>query len=269
MKRFILVVSLMVTAGAFAQLPMTDLVQIKIAAEAGDAAAQDKLAEQYRAHSDTSQALIWYRKAATQGYTDAQAKLGNMLWMRYEMHLDRTPETRAAVAAEALKWISLAANEGNKSAQSDFAQMWIKGSIVGQNYLEAYKWGELASRTSSSFEASFIMGKSTRDSAVLKLNTAQLEEAQARVNNFVVKSATPDQVAEPAGIKELHLNGISGKPDDRLALINNRTFGVGDKITLKLGEKSVRVQCLEIREASVIVSVEGVTGTRELKNNVR
>ena len=43
------------------------------------------------------------------------------------------------------------------------------------------------------------------------------------------------------------------------------TFGVGDKISLKLGGKPVVVQCLEIHESSAVISVEGISGTREIK----
>ena len=266
MKNFMCLAVLFIAAAAFAQSPVPDLAQIKIAAEAGDAAAQDKLADQYHSRGDSAQAVIWYRKAALQGCLHAQGKLGDILLLRYEMHLDSKPETRAAIAAESLKWISLAASQDNKLAQADLAELCYKGTLVKQDFVEAYKWGEVASR-GSPFEPASITGKSVRDSAILKMDTAQLEEARKRVDKFAPKSATPEQLAEPVWAKEIHLTGISGKPSERLAVINNRTFGVGDKISLKLGGKPVVVQCLEIHESSAVISVEGISGTREIKLN--
>jgi hypothetical protein len=60
-------------------------------------------------------------------------------------------------------------------------------------------------------------------------------------------------------------SSISGTPDRRFALINNETFAKGDQATVKVGDKQVMVHCIEIRESSVVVSIEGIDGTRELK----
>jgi len=70
------------------------------------------------------------------------------------------------------------------------AQLCLKGSLVKLDYVEAYKWGELATH-GSQFEPSSITGKSVRDAAILKMSAAQIEEARNRVNSFVPKSANP------------------------------------------------------------------------------
>jgi len=193
MKRIYLAIFLIIGGNLFAQADLPDLAKIKIAAEAGDAAAQDKLAEQYQGRGDTAKAIFWYRKSAVQNFVRAQSKLGNMLFMRYEMHLDLKSETRAALGAEAVKWISLAANQDNKQAETDFAQIYFNGSLVKQDFIEAYKWGELASH-GSPLEPPSSMGKSIRDAAILKLDTAQIKEAQKRVNSFVPQPATAPPV---------------------------------------------------------------------------
>jgi hypothetical protein len=56
--------------------------------------------------------------------------------------------------------------------------------------MNAYKWGELASR-GPQFEPSSITGKSVRDAAILKMSAAQIEEARKRVENFKPTPATP------------------------------------------------------------------------------
>jgi hypothetical protein len=61
------------------------------------------------------------------------------------------------------------------------------------------------------------------------------------------------------------LKGISGSKTNRVALINNRTFAVGDLVKIKLAERMIAVRCLEIRDKSVIVSVGGLTKWKEIR----
>ena len=52
---------------------------------------------------------------------------------------------------------------------------------------------------------------------------------------------------------ELKLSGISGSADHRLAIINNRTFEIGEEGDVTSGLDHVRIRCLEIKSDSVIV----------------
>ena len=65
--------------------------------------------------------------------------------------------------------------------------------------------------------------------------------------------------------EELRLKSISGTPKKRVALINNETLGVGDNVRVPMGEKTVRVHCLEIREQSVLIRVDSEEKDRELR----
>jgi protein disulfide-isomerase len=71
--------------------------------------------------------------------------------------------------------------------------------------------------------------------------------------------------APPPRYTELVLKGISGPKNRRLAMINNQTLSAGDAAPVKVGEKRVRVRCVEVREKSVLVAVEGETSQREIK----
>jgi len=62
----------------------------------------------------------------------------------------------------------------------------------------------------------------------------------------------------------LTLKSISGTGTKRLALINNATLSAGETGKVRLGAGEVKIRCEEIREASVIVTVEG-KGKRELR----
>jgi len=259
MKKLIIALTFAVTC-AFAQPTAPTLEQIKIAADAGDPIAQDKLAKRFAYGS--AEAEMWYRKAAEQGYAHAQGRLGNMLLMRSRMTFGLKPDAHAAIADEAVKWITLAANQGDKQGQADLASIYLEGKLVKQDLIEAYKWGELSSVSSEGFSLS---GGFTRDHAILKMNADQIAEARRRVAAFVPHQPQKSDLPEPAWIQKIKLGGISGTPDRRLVLINNKTFAKGDQTALKIGEKRVMVRCLEIREASVVVSIEGLDGTRELK----
>ena len=61
------------------------------------------------------------------------------------------------------------------------------------------------------------------------------------------------------------LKSISGTPKRRFALLNDQTFAAGDTIPVKLLDGKVKIRCLEVRERSVLVAVQGETGPREIK----
>ena len=61
----------------------------------------------------------------------------------------------------------------------------------------------------------------------------------------------------PPRFNELVLKGISGPNNKRLAMINNQTFGVGESALLMLGDAHRKVKCVEIREKSVLVTIDG------------
>lgn len=62
------------------------------------------------------------------------------------------------------------------------------------------------------------------------------------------KTAVPDALV---------LKGISGTPDRRFALINDRTLMRNEVAKVRVGKTNVTVRCLEISEASVTVQVNG------------
>jgi hypothetical protein len=55
----------------------------------------------------------------------------------------------------------------------------------------------------------------------------------------------------------LALKGISGTDSKRFALINDKTFIAGEERDVFTGASRVRVHCIEIRENSVTVEVNG------------
>jgi len=69
----------------------------------------------------------------------------------------------------------------------------------------------------------------------------------------------------PPKYTDLALKNLSGSRNRRLALINNQTLTVGESALVRLGDGQVKVRCLEIRESSVVIQVDGQEQSRELK----
>ncbi len=67
----------------------------------------------------------------------------------------------------------------------------------------------------------------------------------------------------PTKYGELTLKGISGGKDRRMALINNETFMAGETGNVKVQDGRVEIICNEVREDSVLITVDGKQ--RELK----
>ena len=106
---------------------------IRLAAEQGDASAQDDLGLMYAdgrgVPRDSTEAVRWYRLAAEQGLADGQKNLGDMYMDGRGVPQDET---------EAVRWYRLAADQGRAAAQYFLGGMYANGRGVPQDYVAAY-----------------------------------------------------------------------------------------------------------------------------------
>ena len=110
--------------------------ELRSLAEQGVAKKQYYLGRYYEAGLDGfpqnyAEAEKWYRKAAEQGYADAQCQLGDM-YFRGQRVLKN--------AAEAWEWYLLAAEQGSEYSQSQLAYMCALGAGRDQSYAAAVYW---------------------------------------------------------------------------------------------------------------------------------
>ena len=77
-------------------------------------------------------------------------------------------------------------------------------------------------------------------------------------------TAVVPEVAPIVGPTSLVVHGITGQPGNRVALINNRNFVTGEEIRVRVPGGSSLVKCEEIRESSVIVTIQGGTERFEI-----
>lgn len=68
----------------------------------------------------------------------------------------------------------------------------------------------------------------------------------------------------PREAASLRLNGVSGPPSNRLAIINGKTLAAGESATVKLAGHAVTFRCLSITERSAKVIIDGGPGPEEL-----
>jgi hypothetical protein len=55
----------------------------------------------------------------------------------------------------------------------------------------------------------------------------------------------------------LVLKGLSGTPEQRLAIINDRTVAEGEEADVSTGGGRVRIRCIQIKSDSVVIEVAG------------
>jgi hypothetical protein len=58
-------------------------------------------------------------------------------------------------------------------------------------------------------------------------------------------------------VSSLVLKGISGTAEQPLAIINNRTFGVGDEQDIVTPQGRIHVRCVEVKTNSVVIETSG------------
>ncbi len=73
----------------------------------------------------------------------------------------------------------------------------------------------------------------------------------------------PHEESESPGIVALTLKGFSGGAGNRLAIINDHTFAVGEEREVTTVSGRIKIRCLEIEESSVVVTV-GNSARREV-----
>ena len=73
------------------------------------------------------------------------------------------------------------------------------------------------------------------------------------------------QPVKPTAVPDtLVLRGISGTPQRRFALVNDTTLEKGEQAKVRVGSTNVVVRCVEISDASVVLSVAGASEPTQL-----
>src|SRR5665213_1534735 len=159
---------------ALAQAPGIDAALLA-KANAGDAAAQVRVGEQYAAGTgvtqDYAQAAEWYRKAADQNYVAGEIHLA-------DLYRDGDGVTRDK--AQAAEWYRKAADQGDPSAQGTLAMLYVMGQGVPQNDGEAFFWLDLAAAVKSPKQDQYAANRQNIGTRITADEVATIRERVAK-----------------------------------------------------------------------------------------
>ena len=180
---------------AVAQSP-TEIEELRLAAEQGDADAQYELGRMYNKGEgvppDGQEAVRWLQLAAEQGNANAQNKLGVMY---------ANGEGVSQDYQEAGRWFRLAAEQGNALAQNNLGRMYNKGEGMPQNYGEAARWYRLAAEQGNAnaqavLGAMYVTGEGVPQDYVQSHKWINLAASQTTPEKAEDNRSLRDQLAE-------------------------------------------------------------------------
>jgi hypothetical protein len=144
-------------------------------ANAGDAGAAISVGEAYATApgraQDCKQAATWYEKAG--GIAGAMHLAG-----LYRDGCKLLPRDMA----QAAQWYAKAADLGDPTAQGTLGTLYFFGQGVAQNYVEAYFWLDLASRSASPKQQQYAQN---RQLAGAHITADEVDAAKDRVDNWL------------------------------------------------------------------------------------
>jgi TPR repeat protein len=129
------------------------------------------------APQDYSETVVWLRKAADQGYAEAQFKLG---WAYENGYGVREDHMLAAM------WWREAADQGNADAQIKLAWLYENGDGIQQDCALAYLWLNWAAAHTSNVVVRQAAIKQ-RDEVAAKMTPDQIAEAQRLASEWKPK----------------------------------------------------------------------------------
>ncbi len=204
----LLILSVFVGMGAYAQAGQTNLAALKKAADSGDPKAQCELGVLYfngeGVAKNIPEALRLFTLSADKNYLDSQINLG-WIYRHTPGYVDVAKSAKYYLLAaqqndaesqyilglmykageglpksdkDAVSWLMKAADQNHHEAQTALGDMYEKGLGVKKDKVEALKWYLLSKAGSNSIAELFI------DDIKKGMNRAQIAEAEKRADGF-------------------------------------------------------------------------------------
>jgi TPR repeat protein len=244
--------------GQILTMGLGDMAEIKRRAEAGDAAAQVTLANSLAAHSQSPEAFQWYRRAAIHGNADGEYHVGQMLLFGGAGFQGRAAQTDQV---EGLHWTFMAATNRQPYGLWNMSKALQQGLGTSTNLIAAYAWLKLFSETSPGG----IVGRVEMNTLALKMSTVDLQAAENLAAQFKLGNwQSPIVRVIPEGDSRLKLGGIFYGTKMPVAVINGKTFAEGESGDISVKPGKIKIKCLNVRQDSVVIAVDGEDGNRVL-----
>lgn len=242
---------LLATLSLAAALP--DLVQLKMAAEAGDAVAQFQYGQRVY---DQKEKKAWYLASAQQGYAPAQDAVAAI----YAGTITSNQKEKKVLNRDAVRWASRAAYHGIVPAQLKLSGYYDGGTGVAKDPIAAYMWAQISviATGGDNGQLTGIIYRSHRDQLVKKTATQDILEGQKRAAAFHPQGFTGlNPVEADLVFGELKLSAIYIIKDHQSAVVNNVRFFLGETKEVKLDDESYALTCQDIQAKSATLSLAG------------
>jgi TolA-binding protein len=109
-----------------------------------------------------------------------------------------------------------------------------------------------------------LSAETSPDSLMLKMAPGEIAEGQQSADRFLTNKGDSIELPEPALLSRLKLNGLAGTKSRRVALINHRAFVANEESEIKIDGKTIKVRCLEVREDSAVIQIDGTETLKKL-----
>jgi hypothetical protein len=164
-------------------------------AQNGNLQAAGRLAAHYffdmGEYKNIQEGMRWYRFGAERGDISSQRTLGLIL---REGGFDLANITIEKDPNEAAKWYLRAAKQGDGDAQIKIGEMYAEGEGVSQNFVEAFKWFNIAAASPKKPAAWSVVTATNREA--LKLTFPPVAQKAKNTRDNLIQQMTPDQIAE-------------------------------------------------------------------------
>jgi hypothetical protein len=219
-------------------------------AEAGNILAQLTLANHLAASQRPADAMAWYCKAAAKQQVEAYYQLGNIL-----LFGATATDAAQAVAADpvaGVRWTFRAATNQYARACLNMSRALEHGLGVKTNLVEACAWMQLYA------EREPVAGRPELTNLIARLDPISIQEGQKLAVSLKARQWTKLAMLKVEQLASgLRLEGVTMGGRSPLAVINHRTLAQGETTEVPVNGETLEVKCLEIREASVLIEIEG------------
>ena len=209
-------------------------------------------------------------EAAESGDAEAQNTLGYAYLTGEGLPVDYTI---------ASNWLAKAASQRHLEASIHLASMHANGLGMPKNLISAWIILTRAAEANA-------LAREFRRQIVSQMTAEQLNAAADALNKpeepppqnakasppKIEPPPMPPSLPEPKQLtledlvaRDLKLKLVASDSKQKMALINDKTLALQEETTIKLGDKSVKVKCLEITESGVLLQIEGIKEPKRLQ----